>query len=352
MDKTNLAAANLDQEGRRRLSAPRLPYSTLGIALGVAGAGSAWTLAIRVFGAPAVVSEVLFAISAAWWLTVVVARLPFSTHRIRQALDDMRHPITGPFPAYVPVVGLLLTGHYAQYLPAPVGTVLCIFWVAVLAVMCAQMLAFWMSGALRIADIHPGYALPVIAGPFIAAMALASIGYVSAGIAAAAVGGFYWLTLGTVIFLRLLHGPTLAHTLTPTLAVLVTPPVTAGLALFSLQEGRSGALQIGLAGVVILFLCTQLFMLPKYLSGSFNMGYWTFTFPAAALASYSLRWANAEPGTVIEIVALLALGAVSALLLGLALMTAVALVHPRRVSAKPNEQTVRDGMVDAPRTSI
>ncbi|MER6936368.1 hypothetical protein ABTX24_11495 [Nocardioides sp. NPDC127514] len=309
----------------------RLPYSTLGIALGLAGTGSAWSLAVVEFGVPSWISEVLFAISAAWWLTVVVARLPFTRARLRHLINDIQHPITGPFPAYVPVVALLLTGHYATYLPSAAGTVLCIIWVVILTGMCAQMLAFWLSGALHLEQIHPGYALPVIAGPFIAAMTLTGVGYPTAGIAAATVGGFYWLTLGTVIFLRLIHGAPLPASLTPTLAVLVTPPATAGLAWFALQAGRTDTVQNGLAGVVVLFLCTQVFMLPNYLSGPFHLGYWAFSFPAAALASYSLRWAVAHPSVFTETVAVIALCATTALLLVLGAGTALLIRRPRAV---------------------
>lgn len=320
MSEQNIAATTA-QQASPQADAPRLPYSTLGIALGMAGTGSAWKLASILYGAPAAVAEVLFAISAAWWLVVVTARLPLTRNRVRQFLTDIQHPITGPFPAYVPVVALLLTGHYALYLPATLAGALCTFWVVVLTAMCAHMLSFWLSGALSLDYIHPGYALPVIAGPFIASMTLSTVGYSSAAIAAAAVGGFYWITLGTVIFLRLIHGAPLPASLAPTLSVLATPPATAGLAWFAIQDGETDAAQVALAGIVALFLCTQMFMIPRYLTGAFHLGYWAYMFPAAAISSYSLRWAGAQPGVLTTTIALITLVVASVLLLALSTAT-------------------------------
>ncbi|WP_152514401.1 TDT family transporter [Nocardiopsis valliformis] len=176
----------------------KLTYSTLALALRLAGAGAAWSAAGARFGVAPAIGEVLIAASGAWWLAVVVARAPTTPSRFRYLLADMRHPTTGPFPAYVPIVALLLTMHYAHHLPAVAARALCVLWVAMLALCAAQMLAFWLSGALRLEQLHPGYALPVIAGPYIAAISLMTVGDRSAAIAAAGFGTFCWFVLGSV----------------------------------------------------------------------------------------------------------------------------------------------------------
>lgn len=307
----------------------RLTYASLGISLGLAGAGSAWGLAAVRFGIAPIPSEILFGASALCWVIVVAARLPFTVARFRQLLADLQHPVSGPFPAYVPIIALLLTSHYAPLAPPAIAQFAVVSWTAALTLLCAQMLSSWLSGRLRSDDLHPGYALPVIAGPFIAAMALSSIGYDRAGVAAAAVGGFYWLALGGAIFIRLLHGAPLAPPLRPTLAVLVTPPVTAGLAWFALRGGAIDTAQVGLAGIVTLFLAVQLFLLPTALRGPFHTGYWAFSFPAGALASYALRWAVASPGTVTDVLAVLALATASIVLLTLAVASVAGAIRAR-----------------------
>jgi tellurite resistance protein len=201
------------------------------------------------------------------WFIVVIARLLVTPRRVRQMREDMRHPMTGPFLAYVPVIALLLAGHYTPHLPPSAGAILVFFWVTVLAVVCAQMLAFWLSGALHLDHMHPGYALLVIAGPFIAAMTLSSTGYLAAGLAVAAAGAFYWLTLGTVIFLRLVQGPPLPAPLTPILVVLDTRPPRQAWPGSTVQKGAADEIQVGLAGVVTLFLITQAYMLRTYTAG-------------------------------------------------------------------------------------
>jgi tellurite resistance protein len=261
--------------------------------------------------------------------------VPLTRDRLRYFRDDVRHPMTGPFPAYVPIVALLLTMHYALYLPAIATQVLCVVWVSVLVLMSAQMLAFWFSGSLRLEQVHPGYALPVIAGPYIAAVALIVAGLRPAAVAAVGLGTFFWLTLGAVIFVRLIAAPPVPRIASPTMSVIVTLPVTAGLAWFAVSGSEVDAVQYALVGVVVLLLVTQVFLVPTYVRTPFSLGFWAFSFPAAALASYAIRWASAVPGTAAAVVAVLALGAASLLIAGLAaasIARAVASIRAARSS--------------------
>ena len=285
----------------------RLRHSTLGISLDLGGAGSAWSLAHLHFGAPAFIAEILFAASTLWWAMVTGARAPISGSRLAHLRKDFRSPTDGPLVAYIPVIGLLLISHYGPHLHKSLLSILSIAFTAMLALVCARLLAFWLSGAVRLEQIHPGYALPVIAGPFIASMTLASAGFESLSLAAAAIGAFFWLTMGTIIFLRLLHGTELPAPLRPTLAVLVTPPATAGLAWFTLRNGAVDQVQISLAGIVVLLLLMQVFLAPIYLRGGFHIGWWAISFPAGALASYAIRWAIGSPSLTSDVIAWVAL---------------------------------------------
>ncbi|MBZ4486707.1 hypothetical protein LQ938_05990 [Microbacterium sp. cx-55] len=307
-----------------------MSYSTLGIALGLAGLGSVWAGAGELFGVSPAIAEVMFAASAAWWLAVLMARLPVTRQRLRDLRADVRHPTTGPFPAYVPVVGLLLTSHYATYLAPELVQVLTLLWVAVLGAMSAQMLSFWLSGALQLSQIHPGYALPVIAGPYIAAIALNIAGYPALAIGAIGVGTFCWATIGTLIIVRLVASAPLPSPMLPTLAVLVTPPITAGLAWFAVRDGEIDVVQLLLSGITFLMVLTQVFMIPRYASASFSLAFWAFTFPAAALAGYLLRWAAVVPGTTTTLVAGIAVALATLAVLTVAIMSVDSARRARR----------------------
>jgi len=323
-------------EHRARQSAGdtrRLRHSTLGISLGFGGAGSAWGLAHMHFGTPALISELLFGASALWWLIVTAARAPLTPRRFAHLLDDFRNPSDGPLLAYIPIIALLLTNHYALLLGSLAHSSLSLAFVAILALVCARLLAVWLSGEMQLEHIHPGYALPVVAGPFIASMTLASAGFHSLAIGAIAVGGFYWLSLGTIIFLRLLHGSDLPRPLKPTLAVLITPPVTAGLAWFSLRDGALDAVQQGLAGIIVLLLLMQFFLAPRYLFGGFHIGWWALAFPAGALASYTARWAISAQSSTSDLIAWVVLAFSTALLIALSICTVASALRPKKPEA-------------------
>jgi len=317
----------------------RLPHSALGISLGIAEVANSWGLANIHFGTPAFIPEVLFAVSGLWWLIVMLARAPLTLHRIAQLRQEFSHPADGPLLAYVPVIALLLTIHYGPYIGSTAHSTLTLVFVAALALVCARLLSHWMSGELRLEQIHPGYALPVIAGSFIASMALMSAGFESLAFAAAAVGAFYWLSLGTIIFLRLLQGPQLPVPLRPTMAVLVTPPVTAGLAWFSLCDGQIDKMQIGLAGIVVLLLLMQLFVAPTYLRDGFHKGWWAILFPLGAIASYTLRWSISSPNQLADTLAWIALSGATLVLLGLGLATIRLSIPSGRRSKSPASTT-------------
>jgi len=202
---------------------------------------------------------------------------------------DLRHPISGPFAAYIPVVGILLAAHYGAWVPAAAPWLVGSF-VGALAVVAGQLVAYWISTGLPQDSLHPGYFLPVIAGSFIASIGLSSVGAQPAAVAAFGVGIFFWLVVGTVIFGRLITGARYPLELVPTMAVLLAPPATGGVAWFLLSRGLPNPIQDALAGILLVMLMVQLMLLRQYLTVPFSITYWAFAFPLAATCNYVVRW--------------------------------------------------------------
>ena len=227
--------------------------------------------------------------------------------------------MSGPFPAYVPIVALLLTTHYTPYLPAEVAQTSAIVWVVVLTLMCGNLIAFWVSGNLRLHHLHPGYSLPVIAGPYIASGTLTTVGFSDAGLVAFGAGTFCWFVIGTIIIGRLIIAQPLDPAMAPTLSVIVTPPITGALAWFAHTGGQVDAVQVLLLGVIVVLLTAQLFLIPTFARAPFGMPWWAFSFPAGALAGLSLRWDAALQTPASGVLAGVALGVATATLLALSI---------------------------------
>ena len=275
--------------------------SLFAIPLGVSGAAGMWQAVRETRTAPGWPAEALFAVSAAAWLALSVAYL-LTRSRTRGGFTvDRTHSVIGPFAAYLPVVGLLVSSHYVQYLPAA-RYVVAVF-VAALAYLIAQLLAHWLLGNLPAEALHPGYFLPTVAGPFIASIGLSFNGWHNAALGAFGIGLFFWLAIGTLIFNRLFTGASLPDRVKPTLAVLLSAPATAGIAWFLLDGAALDTVEHLLLGVLAIMLVVQLVLVAEYRTLAFNQGFWAFTFPVAASSNLTIRslgateWAGAGYAT-------------------------------------------------------
>jgi tellurite resistance protein len=202
---------------------------------------------------------------------------------------DLKHELAGPFAAFIPLVGVLLSAHYSQYLP-PWGAWLCTAFIAALAIVAAQLLAHWVTGGVSMQSVHPGYLLPVVPGFFVASIGFSSIHAHDAAMAAFGIGAFFWLVMGTVVTVRLMTGGELPPAAKIGLSAYLAAPATANIAWMVSHPGPVGAVQLGLTGVLVMMALMQVMLLPEYRKLPFTPMFWVFTFPVGATANYSIRW--------------------------------------------------------------
>jgi tellurite resistance protein len=272
-----------------------LPLALFSIPLGLAGLGGAWVSASQLLGAPEAPADLAYATSATVWvaftLVYIVGTVLYEGSRFHVHL---RHPLVGPLTSYIPVIAILLVAHYAPDL-GDAARSLCYAALAALAINAAALLAHWLRAPLDQGAPHPGYFLPVVAGPFVASIGLVSVGDTMAATAAFGVGGYFWLVLGAVITGRLFFGSPLPQPFVPVLSILLSPPAVASLAWFAIMNGQIDQLQAALGGITAFTLLSQLFFLSDYLRQPFSSQHWVFTFPLAVVANIGVRW-TAELG--------------------------------------------------------
>ncbi len=105
---------------------------------------------------------------------------------------------------------------------------------------------------------------------------------------------FFWVVIATLLILRLSIRSPLPDALQPTMAIFLSPPTVCGLAWFSLSGDHVDAGAQVIAGVSGLFVLVQVALLPRYLRLPFSVGFWSFSFPAAALVSDAVMWLSIE----------------------------------------------------------
>ena len=262
-----------------------------GISYGMAGLATCWRYAAMLAVAPALVADVLFIISAAVWLVLVVgylSQVPRRPGGWRAELDD---PVLAPFVSLMPIVGMLLATGLMPHAPVAGRWLFGVFAVA------TTVLAGWMTGRWIVEDLdldrlHPGYVLPAVAGGLIASIGAAVAGWTAVAHAFMGLGVVSWLLIGSVIMARLLFRPRLPAPLMPTLAIDVAPPALAGLAFLAITHGRVDALVLAFGGFTALAVIAQLRLIPVYRRLAFGPAFWSFAFPYAAVATFALHWIN------------------------------------------------------------
>jgi tellurite resistance protein len=299
-----------------------LPITLFSIPLGLAGLGGAWVAAAAVLDAPALVGDLAYGASALVFCAFLVAYvIGTARHGPGRFHLDLRHPLTGPLTAYIPVIAMLLVPHYTSGLGS-LGRWLTYLALTALLLNAAQLMAHWLKAPLDQDAVHPGYFLPVTAGPFIASIGLMSVHDSMAAVAMFGVGVYFWMLFGAVISARLFYGAPLPEQFRPVLSILLSPPGTASLAWFAITNGHIDGVQAAITGVTLFMLLVQLFFVGDYVRLPFTTQHWVFTFPLAVLGAIAVRWAAGWPGSDWRVVAWIVLTVTTVLILSVAALTA------------------------------
>lgn len=305
-------------------AAGRIPLNTWAIGFGLAGLANVWTAADAHLGTPDWLADALWVVTAISWVSLLVAH----TVRGRAVADSLttqlRNPLQGPVAALAPVVAMLLGIRLHEWLPT-VATYVIVAALVTSALFAGWLLARWTEGDLELTSLHGGYLLPTVAAGYIGAIAASTIGLDGVAHGAFATATVFWLVLFPLLVARLMLRPSLPDQLVPTLAIVAAPPAVGGLAWFAISGYRADAMSQGLAGLTVLLVLMQLALLPRYRRLPFTLGFWSFTFPLAAVGTYAVDWLALWGGPGWE------LGAWGALVVVTGVIGSIALASGRQV---------------------
>jgi tellurite resistance protein len=290
---------------RHRLAWPReVPLNSFAIPIGVAALGGVWSSVTAALTITAFPAQALFAVAALLWLAFTVAYAAGIIRR-RAFVRDLHHPARGPYAAYIPVIAMLLVAHYAPVMHAAARWAMLAL-VAALAAVAALLIGHWITSDIAFDAVHPGYLLPVVAGPFIASIGMTEVRYPHLAVALFGVGIFFWLTIGSIVLARLITGSAVPSDGVPRHAILMSPPAAGSLAWFAISHGRVNSVQDVITGVLVVVFLVQLVLIPKYAKAPFSLSFWAFTFPLCASSNFAIRVMSAyRPGGCAGVVVVL-----------------------------------------------
>ncbi|MEO6532204.1 MAG: transporter [Pseudolysinimonas sp.] len=267
----------------------RIPLNTLAIGFGLAGLAEVWGVAGDTFGFPPLIAQLFWLATAIAWIWLIVAHTVRGARSRDTLLSQLRHPVQGPIAALAPVTGMLLAGDLLRF-SQPAGTVLFLIFVAAAALFSGWLIGTWLQGGFAIESVHGGYLLPTVASGLVGADVAAQARLTELGWALFGVGLLFWAVMTVLVVFRLAFRPALPDPLVPTMAILVAPPAVAGLAWFSLTGVHYSVIGAMLLGLLVLLVLVQLALIPRYRRLPFSLGFWSFTFSAAAVLADAMLW--------------------------------------------------------------
>ncbi|MEU3509204.1 TDT family transporter [Streptomyces longwoodensis] len=270
----------------------RLTPNLFGIGFGIAGLAQAWGVAVKTVEAPSWPSYVLWILATVTWLLTLAAyvRNVVAQGRSRTELPD---PVLGPFTALIAIVPMLLGIALAPH-SKTAGEIVYTTSLVVTVLLGSWLTGVWIRSDTELAQWHPGYFIPTVAGGLIAANGSATLGWTTLSRLMFGYGLVCWLVLGSIILVRLFTQPMLPPPLLPTIAIEVAPPVVAGNAWFAINGDQ---LDLGaqiLGGYALLMILVQITLIGVYRRAPFGPGYWAFAFSYAAVVTDGLHWLDIE----------------------------------------------------------
>jgi tellurite resistance protein len=306
-----------------------IPASFFGIVLGLVGLGSNWRGAVRLWGMPPVIGELIMAAAFAIWALLVVCYLFKWVGQRQAALAESQHPVQCCFIGLIPATTALMGVVLAPYNRALADLAL---WLGGAGHI---LFSVWRVGAMlqgdrELATITPVVYLPSVAGNFIVAITAGTLGHASWGLLFFGAGLFMWLAMESIIVNRLLHGAPLQPPLRPTLGIQLAPPVVAVTAWLANTQGAPELLLQATWGYGIFQLLLLIRLLPWIFKQPFAPSYWAFTFGLTALSGGGIQMSlRGVTGAIAELTPVLF--AFTNLALGAIIVGTVALLLRRKL---------------------
>lgn len=288
---------------------PRVPASMFGIVLGLAGLGSCWRLAHRIWGLPAAIGEAILALALIVWALLIILYAAKWLGAPEQARAELGHPVQCCFVGLIGVATMLAGNALLPY-ARPVTMLLFLAGLAFTLIFALWRTGLLWQGEREPADTTAVLYLPAVAGTFVAGASAATLGLPGWGALLFGMGFFTWLAIESVLLHRLYTGPRMTIALRPTLGIQMAPPVVGAVAYLALVPGPPALLAHALLGYG-LFQALLLLRLTNWIREQPSApSYWAFSFGGTALAATPmLMLLHGDSGAIATIAPVLFVGA-------------------------------------------
>jgi tellurite resistance protein len=282
--------SDAEQDARMTSPARAIPLNFFAIPFGLLGLADCWLVGAAFGLAPVIIGRLLVAVAVLAWVVIGLAHVRgMRAHDVGLG-EELAHQVAGPFASLAVIVPMLAAADALYPLSHSAGTVVVDVLIVATVLLAGWFTGQWIYRPIELANVHPGYFLPSVAGGFVASASAGLIGQRGLAETIFGLGLVCWIVLGSIILGRLLLGPALPAPLMPTVAIEVAPAAVATFAAFVIDGHQVDLLVRALGGYGLLMVIAQFRLLPAYRRLSFTPSFWAFTFSAAAVTFAGLFW--------------------------------------------------------------
>ena len=295
-----------------------LPVGLFGSVMGLTGMSVAWRLAEEHYGAPVWISNATGAVAVTAFVVIGLGYLLKLVTAPEAVRSEFRHPIAGNLFGTIPISLLLLPIVLA---PVNLDVARGIWGVGAVAMtgFAWLIVSRWMSDRQQMAHATPAWIIPMV-GMLDVPLALPVLhlpGLHGVMVLGLTVGLFFAVPLFTLIFSRLVFEAPMPDAMLPSLMILLAP-FAVGFSAYVVTTGQTDIFAESLYVLTLFLLAVLLGRLRKLaLCCPFRVSWWAVSFPLAASAIATLRYAATRPNWFTNAIAILLLGFSTLIIIGL-----------------------------------
>ncbi len=277
------------EQEKQSLWFEHLPIPLFASVMGIAGLGLLWKKSSEVMGTPLWIAEAIF-LMAGFIFCSLFALYGIKLFKNRQAARaEWNNPVSCNF---FPAITISLLLFSMILLPYSKGFGEILFFTGSISHLFLSVIIMrrWITKPHDIDQINPAWFIPVV-GNIIVPLPATILGHLEFGWFYYSLGIVFWVIMFTFVLQKLFFHKPLPEKLFPTLFIFLAPPAVGFLSYDSLSEINS----IDAFSKILFYFSVVTFLIlasmgNKFLSLSYGLPFWAFTFPMDAFSLANLQY--------------------------------------------------------------
>jgi len=318
------------------LSLANLPVSLFGSIMGIAGLGLLWRSVADAFPVPAIVGEALILLGTAIFVIVGLAYLvKVARHRPQVAAEYANSAQVGFF-STIPIGALLVSAGAFPHSPLIADIA---WWPAtgLMFVLSLLLVARLLTEDHPVANANGSWLIGTVS-PIIVPLAGIPLGHHELSHFMLSIGLFMWVVMFAIVLNRTIFGEPMPHGLRPTWFIFIVPPAVTFLSYLEISGGQLDFFARSLFYLTMFLAAVLLYAARDFMKWPFTVAWWAFTFPLVAMAIAAVTYYEAQPGIVVEAIALAATALTTLVVAFVAFRTARVILSGKGFGGPPAPQ--------------